>query len=262
MLVAQLGGVVPSERGIRPGGQLRVAAARQAVQILHQPRDADHEPVEIGAVTAHQGVGALYEGRGHANAELVRALAREQSVVRIGPRDQRGDRLQLRRLGVAEIAAAAHADRAVRAGQGGGPPYGVVTVALLVRLGLSLPFGGEPAAVSWRITMNPRLAAARGSRPTASWASACRTAAPATVLHRLVDIRAHHGAVTHLRRNIELNPELRQLPVHARLFLRVCLGVGSCQPASWLSLRICLSKMPAGARRRSVVARPAVGPAV
>ncbi|MEV0494043.1 hypothetical protein [Streptomyces atratus] len=37
-LVAQLGKVVPGERGKPPGGQLRVAATREAVEILYEPR--------------------------------------------------------------------------------------------------------------------------------------------------------------------------------------------------------------------------------
>jgi hypothetical protein len=44
-------------------------------------------------------------------------------------------------------------------------------------------------------------------------------------------------------------------------FLLVCLEV-ECQLASRLSLRICLSKARAGTMRRSVLTRPAVGPAV
>ncbi len=44
-------------------------------------------------------------------------------------------------------------------------------------------------------------------------------------------------------------------------FLLVCLAV-RCQLASRLSLRICLSKARAGTMRRSVLTRPAVGPAV
>jgi hypothetical protein len=40
------------------------------------------------------------------------------------------------------------------------------------------------------------------------------------------------------------------------------LQVRACQPASRLSLRICLSKTRAGMMRRSVATRPAAGPAV
>lgn len=46
------------------------------------------------------------------------------------------------------------------------------------------------------------------------------------------------------------------------LSLWVCSGAGRSQPASRLSLRICLSKTRAGAMRRSVLARPAKEPAV
>jgi NAD(P)-dependent dehydrogenase (short-subunit alcohol dehydrogenase family) len=44
--------------------------------------------------------------------------------------------------------------------------------------------------------------------------------------------------------------------------LRLCLGASRRQPASRLSLRICLSKTHEGTMRRSVLTRPAVEPAV
>ena len=57
--IAEFGQVVPGERGEPAGGQLLVTALRQVVEVLDEPGDAAHEPVEVDAVTAHQGVGAL-----------------------------------------------------------------------------------------------------------------------------------------------------------------------------------------------------------
>jgi hypothetical protein len=54
--------------------------------------------------------------------------------------------------------------------------------------------------------------------------------------------------------------EHRPDPGRSALLL-VCLEV-ECQPASRLSLRICLSKAREGTMRRSVLTRPAVEPAV
>lgn len=209
---------MPDECGEVPGGQFAVAAVGQAVEILHQPGEAAAEGGGVGSVPAHQRVGTLHEGPGRGDAEFDRAAARPRSLVRIGPRDHRCDRLQLRRLGqrrhplrVAEIAGADHADGAVRAGKGGSPPYGVVPVALLVRPRLPRTVGGEPAAGvpedHREATPSGRQGIEDGDRqghllPVWQPAEQDRTRSAAA---GPVDIRAQHRAVTHLRGNVEID---------------------------------------------------------